>query len=191
MAECVWTSEGGKASLRFRDVLGTRALVKPEERVKWDPVAFLYNCLQNSHRDGRTKSCVVATGTMASGSGHGLPHERLNVRKNDGGWCCRRTVTSTGEQTSAWCSWRGWMKPHVTAVGGSPPHGRSDWRPPVSRHYFEDFCELEQVLTFCCLIYCCPLLTEWLEAKSSVWQQEIKAFLFVFVQRQSRKGAAK
>lgn len=74
----------GEASLRFRDVLGTRA---KKRRVKADPVAVLYNCFKRSHRDGRMKFCVVvATGIMASGSGHGLPHERLNMRKNDVPW---------------------------------------------------------------------------------------------------------
>lgn len=46
-----------RASLRFRNVLGTRALVRPEERVEADPVAVLYNCLKKSRRDGRTKLC--------------------------------------------------------------------------------------------------------------------------------------
>lgn len=77
----------GEASLWFRDVLGTRALLKPEERVKVDPAAVLYNCFRKSHRDGRTKSCVViATGIIATGSSHGLPHGRLNARKNDVPW---------------------------------------------------------------------------------------------------------
>lgn len=66
MAEWSGHQKEGEASLRFRDVLGTRALVKPEERVKADPVAVLYNCFKRSHRDGRTKFCVVvATGIMA------------------------------------------------------------------------------------------------------------------------------
>lgn len=76
-----------RASLRFRNALGTRLLIRPEENVKVDPVAVLYDCLKKSHRDGRTKFCVmVATGTVGSGSGHGLPHGRLNVRKNDVPW---------------------------------------------------------------------------------------------------------
>lgn len=46
-----------------------------------------HSCLKKSHRDGRTKFCVVvATGIMASGSGHELPHGRLNMRKNDFPW---------------------------------------------------------------------------------------------------------
>lgn len=76
-----------ETSLRFRDVLGKRTFVRPEERVKVDAVAVLYNCLKKSHRDGRTKFCVVvATGIMASGHGHGLLHGRLNMRKNDVPW---------------------------------------------------------------------------------------------------------
>lgn len=70
------------------DMSSSRGLVKPGERVKGDPVAALYSCLKESHKDGRTKACVVAAGVMANGSSHRLPHGsfRLNMGKRDFSW---------------------------------------------------------------------------------------------------------
>lgn len=185
-----------RASLRFRNVLGTRALVRPEERVKVDPVAVLYHCLKKSHKMAEPNSVLwwpqalwEAAVVMDCHMG-GWPWGRT---MSLGGWCCRRAGTSTGEQISALCSWHGWMKPHVTCCSEGGPF--SEWevrqRPPGSRHYFEDPASLSEFLTFCYLISSCPLLTEWLEDKSCLWQKEIKAFLFVFYSTAEHKKHCK
>lgn len=153
-----------RAFLRFRNV--PSALVRPEERVKVDPVILLDDCLKRSHRDGRTKFCVVvATGIAASSSGHGLPHGRLNMKNNDIPW---RVMLQENRYLNRWtpyvhgvAEWNG-MRPVV--VDSPFPHGRSDWRPPGSRHYLKDSASLSKFLTFC------PLLLELLEDKSSDWQ---------------------
>lgn len=80
--------KNGEASLRFRDVHGTRALVRPEESEGGSTSSLVqHSCFKKSHRDGRTKFCVVvATGIMASGNGRELPDGRLNMRKSDFPW---------------------------------------------------------------------------------------------------------
>lgn len=54
-----------------------------KERVKGDPAAALYSCLKESHKDGRTKACVVAAGVAASGRGHRLPNEGFRLNMSD------------------------------------------------------------------------------------------------------------
>lgn len=67
MAKHVWgysllgVKKGGRHPFDS-EVSSARGLVKPGERVKGDPVAALYSCLKESHKDGRTKACVVAAG---------------------------------------------------------------------------------------------------------------------------------
>lgn len=76
----------GEASLRFGDVHGTRALVRPEESEGRSGISLVqHSCLKKSHRDGRTKFCVVVA-TGKTGSGHRSPHGRWNIRKNDVPW---------------------------------------------------------------------------------------------------------
>lgn len=132
---------------------------------KWIPVAVLYNCLKKSHRDGRTTfmlwwpQALQQVAVVMDCCMGGWTWGRM---MSLGGWCCRRTATSAGEEISASCSWPSWMKPHVTCCtgGGSPfPHGRSHWRPSGSGHSFEDSVSLSKFLTFCYLISSCLLLT--------------------------------
>lgn len=177
MAECAWTSKGGQRHpLGSEMSLAQGHLSGLKREVKVDPVAVLYNCLKKSHRDGRTKfmlwwpQALQQVAVVMDCSMGGWTWGRM---MSLGGWCCRRTGTSTGEEISSSCSWPGWMKPHVTCCtgGGSPfPHGRSHWRPSGSKHYFEDSASLSKFLTFCYLISSCLLFTEWLKDKSSVWQ---------------------
>lgn len=92
----------GEASLRFGDVHGTRALVRPEESEGGSSSSLVqHSCLKKSHKDGRTKICVVvATGINGkSGSGHGSPHGRLNMRKNDIPW---RVMLQENRYLSRW-----------------------------------------------------------------------------------------
>lgn len=92
VAERVWESSLVGVRKRGRhpsdsDMSSTRGLVKPGERgSEGGPVSALYSCLKDSHKDSRTKACVVAAGVMASGSRHGLPRGRLRLNMSDFPW---------------------------------------------------------------------------------------------------------
>lgn len=140
----------------------------------------------------------MATDVTASGHGLGLLHGRLNMRKNGVPW---RMMLQENRYLNRWRDLffmvMAWLNEATCDLLYWRWQSFSSWRshrtPSGSRHYFDNSVSLSKFLTFCYLISSCLLFTEWLEDKSSVWQrnQEIKAVLFVFIQRQSKKGTAK
>lgn len=78
-----------RAFLRFRNV--TRALVRPEERVKADPRAVLYNCLKKMAESNSVSWWPQALQQVAVVMGCHMGGWTWGIMISLGGWCCRRT----------------------------------------------------------------------------------------------------